>query len=91
MTEKNLAAHRANSSHSLGMEDSDRRQLWRLTNVLFRVRSGALTLRDVKNEGRPDYVHENKWNDDKMSGYRDGFLQENAEIARQLTTIASTC
>ena len=32
------------------MEDSSLRQLWRLTNMLFRVRNGALTLRDVKNE-----------------------------------------
>ena len=34
------------------MEDSSLRQLWRLTNMLFRVRNGALTLRDVKNEDR---------------------------------------
>jgi hypothetical protein len=34
------------------MEDSSLRQLWRLTNVLARVRSGALTQRDVKNAGR---------------------------------------
>jgi len=34
---------------------------------------GALTLRDVKNEGRSGYVHENTGNDDKMSGYKTGF------------------
>jgi hypothetical protein len=34
------------------MEDSSLRHLWRLTNVLIRVRSGALTPRDVKNAGR---------------------------------------
>ena len=34
------------------MEDSSLRQLWRLTNMLFKVRNGALTLRDVKNEDR---------------------------------------
>ena len=33
------------------MEDSSLRQLWRLTNTLIRVRNGALTQRDVKNEG----------------------------------------
>jgi len=34
------------------MEDSSLRQLWRLTNVLIRVRKGALTQKDVKNAGR---------------------------------------
>ena len=42
------------------MEDSRLRQLWRLTNTLFKVRNRALTHKDVKNEGRPDYVYENK-------------------------------
>jgi hypothetical protein len=35
--------------------------------MLFRVRNGALTLRDVKNEGTTGDVHENKGDDDKMS------------------------
>jgi hypothetical protein len=48
------------------MEDSSLRQLWRLTNVLFKVRNGALTRRDVKNEDRPDYVYENKGASDTM-------------------------
>ncbi len=64
------------------MEDSNLRQLWRLTNVLFKVRNGALTHRDVKNEGRPGDVYENKGEDDKMSGNLAVFLQENAPIAR---------
>ncbi|MGD1103812.1 MAG: hypothetical protein ABSA59_17320, partial [Terriglobia bacterium] len=63
------------------MEDSSLRQLWRLTNMLFRVRNGALTLRDVKNEDRPGYVYENKGDDDKMSSEKHDFLQENASIA----------
>ncbi|MGA3167221.1 MAG: hypothetical protein ABSF14_14025 [Terriglobia bacterium] len=42
------------------MKDSRLRQLWRLTNTLIKVRNGALTHKDVKNEDRPDYVHENK-------------------------------
>ena len=54
------------------MEDSSLRKLWRLTNMLFRVRNGGLTLRDVKNEDRPGYVHENKDDDDKMSGEKHG-------------------
>jgi hypothetical protein len=34
---------------------------------------GALTLRDVKNEGRSGYVYESTGNDDKMSGYKTDF------------------
>jgi len=64
------------------MEDSSLRQLWRLTNMLFRVRSGALTLRDVKNEDRSGYVYENKGESDIMSCEKQGILQENATIAR---------
>ena len=64
------------------MEDSNLRQLWRLTNVLFKVRNGALTHRDVKNEGTSGDVYENKGEDDKMSGNPTVFLQENAEISR---------
>ena len=30
------------------MEDSGLRQLWRLTNVLFKIRNGALKQKDVK-------------------------------------------
>ena len=64
------------------MEDSNLRQLWRLTNVLFKVRNGGLTLRDVKNEGTSGDVYENKGEDDKMSGHLHVFLQESAEISR---------
>jgi hypothetical protein len=63
------------------LEDSSLRQLWRLTNMLFRVRNGALGLRDVKNEGTTGDVHENKSDGDKMSGEKQGFFQENAAIA----------
>jgi flagellar hook-length control protein FliK len=51
------------------MEDSSLRQLWRLTNVLFRVRNGALTPRDVKNEGTSGDVYENKGASDTMPDY----------------------
>jgi hypothetical protein len=70
-------------------EDSSLRPLRRFTGMLFRVRNGpldlrngALTLRDVKNEGRTDYVYENTGNVDKMSCERSGFLRENAPIER---------
>ena len=49
------------------MEDSSLRQLWRLTNVLFRVRNGVLTPRDVKNEGTSGDVYENKGEEDTMT------------------------
>jgi len=62
------------------MEDSSRHQLWRLTNALFKVRNGALIHKDVKNEDRPDYVHENKGEWDKMDDNRDGFLSETSQI-----------
>jgi len=48
-------------------EDSSLRQLWPLTNVLFKVRNGALIHKDVKNEDRPDYVYENKGVSDTMT------------------------
>ena len=64
------------------MEDSRLRQLWRLTNTLIKVRNGALTHKDVKNEDRPDYVYENKGESDKMDENPSGFLAENARITR---------
>src|SRR5271157_4019927 len=47
--------------------------LWRLTNVLFKVRNRVLTQRDVKNEDRTGYVYENTGGDDKMAGEKTGF------------------
>ena len=61
------------------VEDSSLRKLWRLTNMLFRLRNGEL--RNVKNEGRSDYVHENTGDDDKMSSEKHDFFQENPSIA----------
>jgi hypothetical protein len=50
------------------MEDSNLGQLWRLTNVLFKVRNGALIhRRDVKNEGTSGDVYENKGVSDTMT------------------------
>jgi hypothetical protein len=64
------------------MEDSRLRQLWRLTNTLIKVRNGALTHKDVRNEDRPGDVYENKGESDKMNDNRDGLLSENARVAR---------
>ena len=59
------------------MEDSRLRQLWRLTNTLIKVRNGALTHKDVKNEGTSGDVYENKGEDDTMPDNPSGFLAEN--------------
>ena len=64
------------------LEDSSLRQLWRLTNMLLRVRNGAVTLRDVKNETTSGDVHENKGDGDKMSGEIHAVFQENATMER---------
>ena len=64
------------------MEDSSLRQLWRLTNVLFRVRNGALAPRDVKNEGTSGDVYENKGEGDTMTDNGSGFVAENVRIMR---------
>jgi len=60
------------------VEDSTLRQLWRLTNMLFRIEKGMEKQRDVKNEDRTDYVHENTGGGDKMSSENAGVLHENA-------------
>ena len=83
---KNLAALMApqdqNALLMQRMEDSSLRQLWRLTNVLFRVRNGALAPRDVKNEGTSGDVYENKGASDTMTDNGSGLLAENAQISR---------
>ena len=49
---------------------------------LMTVGDGALTQKDVKNEGRSDYMHENTGDDEKMCGDKPGLLHENAPISR---------
>jgi hypothetical protein len=54
--------------------------------VFFKVQNGALTQRDVKNEDRTDYVYENTWNNDKMSGQKTGFytkMHQLREVQRE--------
>jgi hypothetical protein len=62
------------------MEDSNLRQLWRLTNVLFKVRNGALSHKEIKSEDRTDYVYENKGEVDKKDENPSGLLAENEQI-----------
>jgi hypothetical protein len=58
------------------MKDPRLRPLWQLTHTLIKVRNGALTHKDVKNEDRPDYVYENKGTSDKMDDNRADFVTE---------------
>ena len=57
--------------------NSSLRPLWRLTNTLIKVRNGALTHKDVKNEGTSGDVYENKGVNDTMPDNPSGFLAEN--------------
>jgi len=52
------------------------------TNMLFKVRNGALTHKDVKNEDRTDYIYENTGTRDKMYTQKMPLLHENAPISR---------
>jgi len=77
-----MAPNDENAKFMQRMEDFSPRQLWRLTNTLIKVRNGALTHKDVRNEDRPGDVYENKGESDKMNDNRDGLLSENARVAR---------
>ena len=50
--------------------------------MLIKVRNGALTHRDVKNEGTSGDVYENKGVSDTMAENQSDFLAENAQIPR---------
>jgi hypothetical protein len=60
---------------------SSLRPLWRLIKHDFHGPKRSLTLRDVKNEDRSDYVYENNGDDDKMSSEKHGFLQNTEAFA----------
>jgi hypothetical protein len=57
-------------------EDFSLRQLRRLNNSLVKIRNGTLTRRDVKNEDRSGYVHENTYYIDNMSSEKHGFYMK---------------
>jgi hypothetical protein len=48
--------------------------------LLNKVRNGALTLRDVKNEDRPGYMYENKGGGDKMSRQKPAFYTKMRQL-----------
>jgi hypothetical protein len=53
--------------------------LYRLTGM---SETGLAHRKDVKKEGRTDYVHENTDTDDRMSGYKPRFCTGNAPAKR---------
>jgi len=63
------------------MEDFSLRQSWRVTYVPFKVRGELSQQKDVKNEGRPDYMHENKGKE-KMKNDRPDYVDENTQVNR---------
>ncbi|MGA3166752.1 MAG: hypothetical protein ABSF14_11610 [Terriglobia bacterium] len=77
-----MAPNNENAMFLQRMKDPRLRPLWRLTHTLIKVRNGALTQKDVKNEDRTDYVYENKCESDNMSCYRADLLADNSRIAR---------
>ncbi len=55
----------------------------------FHERALQITLRDVKNEDRSGYVHENTGDDDKMTDDLSGFLVENVRFSRKAVGMLS--
>ena len=49
---------------------------------MTKIKKARITQKDVKNEGTSGDVYENKGEGDKMDDNRDGFLSDNAQIAR---------
>jgi hypothetical protein len=49
---------------------------------MTKIKKARITQKDVKNEGTSGDVYENKGDGDKMDDNRDGFLSDNAQIAR---------
>ena len=64
-----MAPNDENATFLQRIEGSRLRPRRRLTNVLIKVRNGALTPRDVKNEGTSGDVYENKGASDTMPDY----------------------
>jgi hypothetical protein len=52
---------------------------WELGTRYWVLEAGG-TSRDVKNEGRPDYVYENTGDADKLSRQKHAFFQEKMPI-----------
>jgi hypothetical protein len=71
-----MAPNDENATFLQRIEDSRLRPRWRLTNVLIKVRNGALTPRDVKNEGTSGDVYENKGAYDTMPDNTSGLLSD---------------
>ncbi|MGA3164813.1 MAG: hypothetical protein ABSF14_01710 [Terriglobia bacterium] len=77
-----MAPNNEDATFLQGMKNSRLRPLWRLTHTLIKVRNGALTHKDVKNEDRSGDVYENKGESDKMDDNRDDLVTENSRIVQ---------
>jgi hypothetical protein len=77
MTEKSLAAHHGNGRKSRGAVTPAGKARAAKANLRHgfyaQAQNRGLTLRDVKNEDRPGYVHENTGDSDKLSCEKHGF------------------
>ena len=75
-----MAPNDENAMFMQRIGDSGLRHLWRLT--LIKVRKGAQTHRDVKNEGTSGDVYENKGAHNTMPDNAAGFWSNKCIIAR---------
>jgi hypothetical protein len=71
-----MAPNDENATFLQRMKDSRPGQLWRLTCAPIKVRNGALTPRDVKNEGTSGDVYENKGTYDTMPDNTSGLRSD---------------
>jgi len=76
-----MASNDENAMFTRRMEDFSLRPPRRLTYVPFKVRRELSQQKDVKNEGRSDYVYENKGTE-KMKNDRSGDVDENTQVNR---------
>ena len=52
---------------------SEQQRSWRITDMLTKLRNGAVTHKDVKNEATSGDVHENTGPQDNMADNQSGF------------------
>ena len=76
-----MASNDENAMFTRRMEDFSLRQSWPVTYVPFKVRGELSQQKDVKNEGRSDYVYENKGTE-KIKKDRSDDVDENTQVNR---------
>src|SRR5208283_4197235 len=78
-----MAPGDATSQLLQGMEDSHLRRLWRLTNMLAKIKDGALHGKNKKYNVRSRNVYENKQNSDNMPDEKPDISAESAEFLQK--------